>query len=887
MNHPASRLGPRVPYHPGSPWPCMRGNPRGTGTSPLVGGDTGFEPAAEMVLRRWRTGNGIFSTPVVGADETIYVGSADKRFYALDPVSGEQRWSFETGECIDCAGCIAEDGTIYFVSCDAGLYGLTPDGEETWRLNVFEDRQHYTPSTIYWWEANVVLGPSGDLYAGNDDFNFYAIEPGRGVRWAHQTGLHIWTAPAMDETGAVYFASFDLHLYALELDSGKVRWRAPTGNFIASSPAVAPDGSIVFGSFDGRVHALDPRRGHTRWQIATGGPIYGSPAIAADGTVYVGSSDGCLYAIDPGGPRVRWTFYTGDALRCSAALGPDPERESPYLIYFGGGNGLIYALDPDGQRRWSLDTRVGADGVDYPNINASMALGRTGVSTAAASGDVFFVPYHLYLEAPKTPGLDRRPDDGYPASGTHLYYVTPGGSIVASPLGEEAAGDDGAPPVEASQALSFRVLTRRDGTSLPTRLDPDGLDVRLDPPRPHRVLLHPDRGQLDVVPVRPSTTDEPFEVDLRAGFEAGDERGEVRGRFRAEPLPRPAAPTLEELPERPFRITHMSIFDPPIVPSFDQIGIASLTVHTRVVHVDPERGKFVAWGLQKFGMDERGEHVQIAVPRALLWALAGSYDDGRAVLTARNLHFELTAFPVPLDTLRFSGSWDGDAGPGAGASMVAECDVVSRFRVLRRWVQRIGKDRKKAEEARAPRHAGPPVQWSKLLVFAQSWVPDLRSLGSVLPGVLRSLTRTIPLAWRVPRREMYGPWGLIGEDGWFRGAGTFRTSPDPGAALPDVDVARFAFDTVRNQAVAEIALRGGEEFGGAVPGILIVDTDVCEPLALDYDGATVVTRDEERRRWRVALSLPRSFDVADRRWKAYLLLDLRTLAALELSPPSP
>ena len=147
MSHP---LGPQAPYHPGSPWPCMRGNPRNTGISPLVTGDAGFEPAAEMAVRRWRTGNGIFSTPVIGDDETIYVGSADKRFYALDPVSGKRRWDFATGECIDCAGCIADDGTVYFASCDAGLYGLSPEGKQTWRLDLFKERQHYTPSTIYW-----------------------------------------------------------------------------------------------------------------------------------------------------------------------------------------------------------------------------------------------------------------------------------------------------------------------------------------------------------------------------------------------------------------------------------------------------------------------------------------------------------------------------------------------------------------------------------------------------------------------------------------------------------------------------------------------------------------------------------------------------------------
>ena len=110
-------------------------------------------------------------------------------------------------------------------------------------------------------------------------------------------------------------------------------------------------------------------------------------------------------------------------------LGPDPEGRCPHLLYFGGGNGVIYALEPDGKRRWSLDTRAQGAGGDYPNINASIAPGRTGLSTANAFGDVFFVPYHLCLDAPETPGLSCEPEDGYPVDGALLYAMTPGGRM--------------------------------------------------------------------------------------------------------------------------------------------------------------------------------------------------------------------------------------------------------------------------------------------------------------------------------------------------------------------------------------------------------------------------------------------------------------------------
>ena len=48
--------------------------------------------------RPWafRTGKGVFSTPVIGGDGTVYVGSADTFFYAIGP-SGKLRWRFKTG----------------------------------------------------------------------------------------------------------------------------------------------------------------------------------------------------------------------------------------------------------------------------------------------------------------------------------------------------------------------------------------------------------------------------------------------------------------------------------------------------------------------------------------------------------------------------------------------------------------------------------------------------------------------------------------------------------------------------------------------------------------------------------------------------------------------
>lgn len=870
---------PRIPYAPESPWPSMRADGRNTGIFPL----STCERAPVMEVRRWPTGNGIFSTPVVGADETIYVGSGDRIFYALDPVSGEQRWTFPTGECIDSAGCIARDGTIWFVSCDGGLYGLTPEGEERWRLNLFEAREHFTPSTMYWWEANVVLGPNGWLYAGNDDFCFYAIEPFEGVRWSCLTGLHIWGAPAFGDDGAVYFVSFDLHAYALDAETGEERWRTRVGNFVASTPAVLPDGTVVFGMFDGRVVALEPREGGIRWEAHTRGPIYASPAVAEDGTIYVGSSDGNLYALTPEG-RQRWTFYTGDAIRGSASLGPDPEGKSPYLVYFGGGNGVIYALDPEGRRRWSLDTRVHAEVRNSPNINASMALGRAGLTTATANGDVFYVPYHYYLEHPGAPGIELEPGDGFPQEGGFLHYVSPSGNISQDPLVPDAE-DLGEPEhVGPAQALSFRLLARREGQTLPAKLEPDSIEVEARPERPFEVLFHPDQTCFDLIPRGFLPADTATRLAIRARY--GDDRGEgaIRGALAVQPRTGTGAPAIEDLPDHPFHLTHMYFCDPTMVTTFDQIAIAGLVIQCRVVHVDPESGRVVAWGVLKFGIEEEGEVVQVAIPRHLYYALEGRYDQGRMVLTARDCDFEITAFSLPLDRLRFSGAWQDREGPHLGASVYAELDVNARVRF---W-ERLGLDDVREAVARALRPGGGP-SWSRVTEFVKDWFPSSQRLRSSLPLLGRSVARTIPMAWRVLDRDVWRPWGLVGDDGWFRGSGTFRTQAAPrsetGTSAP-VEVRRFDYDARNRRVIAELTATAPNPPASAVPGILLVDLDAVAPVILRYNRHTRVERRLDEGCWEVTLSIPRKVSLRGRRVRALLLFDLETEAELDLEDPA-
>ena len=63
-----------VPLDAHSPWPKFRRDARQSGRSPLPPRDDGRAPWM------FHTGKGVFSSPVIDGDGTIYVGSADRTF---------------------------------------------------------------------------------------------------------------------------------------------------------------------------------------------------------------------------------------------------------------------------------------------------------------------------------------------------------------------------------------------------------------------------------------------------------------------------------------------------------------------------------------------------------------------------------------------------------------------------------------------------------------------------------------------------------------------------------------------------------------------------------------------------------------------------------------
>jgi len=74
------------------------------------------------------------------------------------------KWRFETGrEIISSSPAVGKDGTIYIGSWDIYLYAVNPDGTLKWKLN--------TPASI---SSSPVIGADGTVYVGTSRY-LYAI----------------------------------------------------------------------------------------------------------------------------------------------------------------------------------------------------------------------------------------------------------------------------------------------------------------------------------------------------------------------------------------------------------------------------------------------------------------------------------------------------------------------------------------------------------------------------------------------------------------------------------------------------------------------------------------------------------------------------------------
>ncbi len=651
-----------VPLDPSSPWPKFRADAmqdgRGTARPSLSGGS----------LWAFQTGNGIFSSPVVGSDGTVYVGSADNTFYAINP-DGTLKWKFQTGSIIDSSALLDNKGRVYFGSGDGNLYALNAGtGQTVWTFQA--DSPSVNNAYINWFEGNVAIGPDGTLYAPNDNFFIYAIDRNTGKPvWKVKMGDQTWSSPAVDPSTGMLFGGnnnmislFGKNLYNVD-SSGSMQWSYFITGTVAASPLITADGKMIIGAFDGYVYAFDTKTGNLLWRFGTRDHIYASPALLPDGTVIQPSADGTVYALNPSTGKELWAYDTLMPIRSSPAVDADGN------IYFGSGEGKLFVLNPDGTFRWSIQLiNTGRN-----DLNSSPALGRNAIYIGGENGDVFSVPYDYCLrpaaasDASCTTGSAGQ-EDGLPSDGAFLYYTTALGNVLLTP---PAA-------INANQVLTFSLFVRQNKQTQTAVIDSSTFTVTVSPSVPLNVNISGDRRFVTVAPVNEFIPDSNGNVHITLGgsylvdlnrtgllFSGGVQGGTLSGNeftFAVQggnmtsqtfPFQVPGAPGA---PAGVWEMYRLAAPNPTILPSYDQIGFDSL--HFLIGIVGTSTTGYVGWVAGALLNPATGQTV-IDPSTGVLYPVQISFNNG--LLTMKNedgVSFEILDVKIPFNTFELATSID-------------------------------------------------------------------------------------------------------------------------------------------------------------------------------------------------------------------------------------
>ena len=182
-------------------------------------------------------------------------------------------------------------------------------------------------------------------------------------KWTYKCKDAIEGAPAI-VGGSVYVASFDKHVYAIDLVTGKEKWKSEKLGSFKASPAVRGQ-RLYVGDLDGHFYCLNADDGKKVWQFDTEGEIHAGANFHGE-NILVGSHDSSLYCLTPAGKKL-WSLQTDGPVNGSPSVIGN-------LTFVAGCDSVLHVVDA-------------TTGKDVGTID----LGGQAGATAAVAGDFAYV----------------------------------------------------------------------------------------------------------------------------------------------------------------------------------------------------------------------------------------------------------------------------------------------------------------------------------------------------------------------------------------------------------------------------------------------------------------------------------------------------------------
>ena len=322
-----------------------------------VGSDEGITALNPDGSELWKEDYNSVQGPALSNDEKVIYFAGQSFIGALNSVNGAEIWEFQVGSDALFGPTIGSDGTIYQGSWDHYFYAINPNGTLKWKYETSGCVSY--PASID--SSGFIYLGGGDAHCGEDG-KVYSFTPSGELRWTYDTGVMRVGTPVISGDGNIILAAAP-YLIVLFPD-GTLDWKlGPSDSGAGSgqscglpplppcqggvmpelsgiiSPVIGPDGMIYAGNSAGLISAVNPSTREVEWDYSTSGVGLPSfPVADKDGTIYFGSINGNMYAVDNAGV-LKWVYETGGGIsEASPAMGSDG------TLYFTSNDGYLYSL---------------------------------------------------------------------------------------------------------------------------------------------------------------------------------------------------------------------------------------------------------------------------------------------------------------------------------------------------------------------------------------------------------------------------------------------------------------------------------------------------------------------------------------------------------------
>jgi outer membrane protein assembly factor BamB len=283
-------------------------------------------------------------------------------------------WTFNTSDSVLTSPAIGNDGMVYIGSDDGYLYALEGDtGALRYKYDVGGSIRSSCP----------LIDGNGYLYIGSDDDSLLSIDMATfSSRWKFKASGNIRSSPVLFN-GVLYFGTEGGVVYAVDTDSGSVVWTYFVAYPIVSSPVISTDGDYLFVIISSnRMLIMLRATGELTASVTPAGSTQASPlssVVFLDGTIIYGTGYGALVKLDWEKKQVTSIFSSVG----SAAIRTAPIYDSDGILYFGTDDSYFYAIDGfTGNKKWSFKS-VGP-------IRSDAALSRNGVLFFGTYSGMFY-----------------------------------------------------------------------------------------------------------------------------------------------------------------------------------------------------------------------------------------------------------------------------------------------------------------------------------------------------------------------------------------------------------------------------------------------------------------------------------------------------------------